>query len=457
VDQALDRQPGGTAQRGDKAIRKDTSDALLQRVARSRRHSDVVDRSWMTVTLAALLVAGAACSGAGRDKPKAEEPHSRPSAQSRVHRPGPAISDVAAVGPRLAFAAGTIGLDKSADGGRSWALTAPGSYYQVDVVSKRVVFAVGRGQIVRSVDGGQSWHALPRMPATVGGTVDFWSVSSGVALDPSRQDGIYWITRDGGQSWRRLRLPGWSLGHGGVPIQNGDPVASSVCFEPGGDGWAVAARAGRWSVLESPDGDHRWHVALPSQVLPKHAGVAVAGCTGDAVWVFVSQSDRYGEPAALDLLHTNDLGRSWHDVLRWGFHGFPSPAVPSPPGWPRILPNALGTYIDWIAAPQAKAAWIALTDDKGGQTGFGSTGNGGLTWHFWSFPGNPNSRQVAGPANTLPPLILETLTAVDARHAWMLFGRQPHPGRCWLYVTDDGGAGWSKVAVFRTRLAPPQA
>jgi hypothetical protein len=175
------------------------------------------------------------------------------------------------------------------------------------------------------------------------------------------------------------------------------------------------------------------------------------------VWVFVSQSDRYGEPAALDLLHTNHLGRSWRDVLRWGYHGFPGPAVRSPAGGPRILPNSLGTYVDWLAAPQPRAAWIALTDDKGGQTGFGFTGDGGLTWHFWSLPGNPIGRQAGAPAYAaLPPLLLDTLTAVDARHAWMLFTRQLHPGRCWLYATDDRGAAWSQVAVFRTGLPPPQ-
>jgi hypothetical protein len=213
-------------------------------------------------------------------------------------------------------------------------------------------------------------------------------------------------------------------------------------------------------VLVSPDGGRQWRVALPWRVLPnrRQSGVAAAGCTGDAAWVLVSQRDRYGDLAALDLLHTTDLARSWLDVLRWTLpsaSNLPVPDVPSPPGGPSPLPGALAPYVDWLAAPEPNAAWIALTDDKGGQTGFGSTADGGLTWHFWSFPGNPNSRQLVRPAVTLPHLILETLTAADARHAWMMLARRWRSGRSSLYATDNGGATWTRIAVFRTGLPPP--
>jgi hypothetical protein len=164
----------------------------------------------MTVALAALVLAGAGCSGAGRDKPKAAEPEGRPPGQPRAHLTGPAVWDIATAGPRLVFAAATIGLERSADGGRSWTDMATGSYRQVDVVSERVVFAVGQGKVVRTVNGGQSWHPLPRAPVAAEGIdeIDFWSASSGVVLDPDDEGGSYWVTRDGGQSWQRLRLPG---------------------------------------------------------------------------------------------------------------------------------------------------------------------------------------------------------------------------------------------------------
>jgi len=48
------------------------------------------------------------------------------------------------------------------------------------------------------------------------------------------------------------------------------------------------------------------------------------------------------------------------------------------------------------------------------------------------------------------------LTAVDARHAWMMLATGWRFGGSYLYATDDGGATWSKIARFRTGLPPPR-
>jgi len=58
-------------------------------------------------------------------------------------------------------------------------------------------------------------------------------------------------------------------------------------------------------------------------------------------------------------------------------------------------------------------------------------------------------------ADTLPHLIVETLTAADARLGWMMLSRRWRLGRSSLYATDNGGATWTKIAVFRTGLPPP--
>jgi hypothetical protein len=95
-----------------------------------------------------------------------------------------------------------------------------------------------------------------------------------------------------------------------------------------------------------------------------------------------------------------------------------------------------------------------MTDDKGGETGFESTDNGGLTWHFWSFAAGNHQPQV--PTSATSPPGVTTLAATDARHAWIMVQDPKRNGRCWLYATGDGGATWSKIAVFRTGLPPPR-
>jgi hypothetical protein len=268
----------------------------------------------------------------------------------------------------------------------------------------------------------------------------------------------YLVTRDGGHSWRSLRIPGWSLGQGGIPGQNADQVGASVCFAPGGAGWAVTSRAGGWSVLDSADGGRTWHVALPPGLLSdrRQPAVAIGGCSGHAVWVVLSQGDKYGDPTERDLLHTTNLGRTWLDVLRWTLASArnpPVPQVPSPPGGPRQVPG-LGPYLTWLAAPAPNTLWVSLADDNMVHTGLGVTADGGLTWHFWAITRNqtqPGPRVAAG----APTTGMGSLTAVDARHAFMLTPDPTRKSRCWLYATADGGAAWSRIAMFRTGLPPP--
>src|SRR5258706_4939607 len=158
----------------------------------SARHSGVVNRRWVAVALAAVAVAavaGAGCSGTGSAGAQASGQEGRSSPRPTARRPGPAIWDVAVAGRRLAFAAGTIGLERSADGGRSWTAGAStrGSYFQLNVVSERLVFAVGRGEVVRAVNGGGSWDAPPPAPARAGGSgvIKFLSAPPRGAADPT--------------------------------------------------------------------------------------------------------------------------------------------------------------------------------------------------------------------------------------------------------------------------------
>ncbi len=179
-----------------------------ERTAGSWRHTDVVKgpRAVVVVAVVAAVALAAAGCAAGRAAARPGRTGSAPAPSASAGseaRPGPPVGNIVIDGPKLAFAAGTIGLDRSADGGRSWALSAraAGQNLRLDVVSRRVAFAAGQDMLLRTVNGGRSWQAL-RRPATGTYAVDFWSASAGVAMVPAPAGpGIrYFVTRDGGQS-----------------------------------------------------------------------------------------------------------------------------------------------------------------------------------------------------------------------------------------------------------------
>jgi hypothetical protein len=156
----------------------------------------------------------------------------------------------------------------------------------------------------------------------------------------------------------------------------------------------------------------------------------------------------FGQPRAVDLLHTTDRGQHWLEVLRWAYSGVNGPRVPSPPGGTRMLPTMLAGTLGWLAAPRPDAARVAFTDELGNQTGFGATSDGGLNWHFWSFPNNLANPRTVPAAALPPPLSLLQLTALGARRAWMVLAASPHATPSYLYGTDNGGATWTEISKF---------
>ncbi|MHB1818719.1 MAG: WD40/YVTN/BNR-like repeat-containing protein, partial [Streptosporangiaceae bacterium] len=276
----------------------------------SRRRSTGV----MTVLAISAVTASACGSTQAPTRPARHGPTAAPPVSVvRDAGTGPPVWDIALATPGRAFAALSEGLGTSANGGLSWTVRKLSSFpapVSLDLVSGQVAFAAGYGKVLRTVDGGRTWQSL-RPPAAGTYAVDFWAANAGVAMVPNRTgpNSGYFVTRDGARTWRRLRIPGWALLGGGVPTATtgGNLVQSSVCFAPGGTGWAVASRAGHVSLLVSPDGGRRWRVALPG--LPPgppddlaERPAAVVGCTEHAVWAVVTQWGRLGHLRAIDLL-----------------------------------------------------------------------------------------------------------------------------------------------------------
>jgi len=211
------------------------------------------------------------------------------------------VSTIELVGPRLAVAAGTSGVQISADGGRTWTrrpgVRAPAG--RVDIVSDRVWLALTSGGLMRTLDGGFGWQPVDERTAGPVGGLNFWTATDGVAS--LEQDDSFVLTRDGGGHWRPLRLAvGWSAPQG--LVENGRAPAA-VCFARGGAGWAVASHDHRFGVLVTADGGRHWRVALRPDVVPHGSSLSIAGCAGSTGWVTVARprGDNGGAVQIYDL------------------------------------------------------------------------------------------------------------------------------------------------------------
>ena len=148
----------------------------------------------------------------------------------------------------------------------------------------------------------------------------------------------------------------------------------------------------------------------------------------------------------LDLLRSTDLGRTWLDVLRTTSAGtVRRPGVPGPPGGPAVAPTGHRvTVLMPLSVTSPESAWYTLADAYGPGIGLGSTSDAGISWS-----GRWLTMARQAPVTRFPPAAswLET-TALDARHAWVLFAGPQAAGVSYLYATRDAGATWHLLTTF---------
>jgi hypothetical protein len=304
----------------------------------------------------------------------------------------------------------------------------------------------------KTVDGGRTWFAVPAPdappadqyqgspPANAVGAVVFTSAGTGWAFGPA-----LWQTRDGGATWRKMRLSGG-------PVQDLGVAGDRVLAVTGRCG--DAGRACSFRVYSAAAGSDDW------QAVPGAAGTGIRSArlvvSGDVGYLFAVTAD-LGKPLLISgPAHGSVRWRSVPDPCRGAWSGALAAA---PDGW-----LFLGCGLEPGAGNQVKAAYLSgdggcswqkiASPPFGGYLAGASMSPGGTiflsggrmdiyvsrdrgrSWHQ-----SPSLASAAGLAGAGLPLVGSTVTDTQG------FAFQEGPGQQQLWLTSDGGLHWIPVTV----------
>ncbi len=175
----------------------------------------------------------------------------------------PRVTDLAALAPRTLIGATSLGLIRSADGGRTWTRPTLGMAEQVTAVAVspsdiQVVVASTPLGIFRSTDGGETWtQAAPGLGALAAHALAF-APSDDRVLFATTSRGLF-RSEDQGLTWARVT--------GGIPFSD----ITGIAVHP--DGRTIYASDFTWGgIFRSVDGGRTWE-RMPTD-----------GLASDRVW-----------------------------------------------------------------------------------------------------------------------------------------------------------------------------
>lgn len=319
-------------------------------------------------------------------------------------------------------------IHRSTDGGRTWADIPIGGNYPgslqalafLDADHGYLLISPGRfdavtSTLLRTTDGGLTWGVagtdgwLGTELATPNAST-IWAGSAGDAGPVERR--IFTVSRDGGQTWRDVPLPGVAHATGQFASFLQPPI-----FIGGTTGIALVAHndgSGIADIDRSDDGGENW--------------TRVATTTARSLAVLSQTSWLRAGPTPGTIEGTKDAGLTWQPLAASGL-----PAAP----------------ISWIGFADASHGALTAATGVASSSGLYVTSDGGSTWR----PADLTATSVtpATPEPTAAPIAtVSSVAFFDATHGLVVGSTPGGKGAVWR--TADGGRTWSEKTLNTIQL-----
>ncbi|APQ58245.1 MULTISPECIES: hypothetical protein [Paenibacillus] len=292
-----------------------------------------------------------------------------------------------------------------------------GTVQQIFALNGQQAWAVmaDSGSLLATRDGGKRWEVVGTVPEQgQAGFLHFVSSKEGFSGNQ--------YTKDGGQSWSSLPVPGHLVGQPYYHDQQ--------------NGWAVTQDTDRsFQILHTVNGGQKWTTVMSRTTEAPLNGAIIRSVERGNAWIELV-GDTGMNQTSYSLWHTADSGQSWRAVLANATAGGgPAPGISQQDNQ---VPKNEGAAPGMLYAVNSSTAWMGgycAPCDKPNTIGW--TTDSGKTWNNGKQGFDGYGGQQIGMAN--------------AKEGWAIFSDSEQAPV--MYTTSDGGQHWTQSHVFDKPVA----
>lgn len=304
--------------------------------------------------------------------------------------------------------------DTSGSAGSAWNVQyqGQGTVQQIFALNGQQAWAVmaDSGSLLATRDGGKRWDTIGTVPEQGrAGFLHFVSSKEGFSGNQ--------YTKDGGQSWSALPVPGHTVGQ--------------PYYHDRQNGWAVTQDTDlSFQILHTVNGGQKWTTVMSRTTGAPVNGIVIRSVERGNAWIELIGGTGMNQ-TSYSLWHTADSGKSWRAVLANATAGGgPAPGISQQNNQ---VPKNEGTAPGMLYAINSNTALMGgycAPCDKPNTIGW--TNDGGKTWNNGKQSFDGYGGQQIGMAN--------------ASEGWAIFSDSEKAPV--MYTTSDGGQHWTQTHVF---------